>query len=554
MMRNAWKLDEAAKVYEKGWKGEEDKRTVKSPAPAGIGKSPLKRGQANITSIDNMLTIKPMPSAAKTYQDAQFKKSPIIERLRKILATRGARGILGLGRQFRIVDDDNSKDLDIKEFTKALKDYKVSLDEKEIKNLFEMFDKDKSGRLSYDEFLRSVRGEMNSFRQALVELAFKKLDKDGSGLIEVNDLKGVYNAKNHPAVRAGKMTEDQALGEFIETFEMHMNLGGGKHDQKITKEEFIEYYNNVSASIDDDKYFELMMVNAWKLYGEEQKKPAWAESYQKSRPLTASQSAPFGTSEEPTDYSTALRPKQQPAYEEVKAAGHPSWAKSPAKPSPAKLSPAKPTATGNYDEKQLVEMFRQALVSRGTRGLLSLQRAFKIIDDDNSKELNLNEFKKVIKEYRLKFSDADAEKLFNIFDRDHSGNINYDEFLRAVVGEMNPFRRQIVQKAFKILDKTGDGMVSQEDIKGTYSASKHPDVIAKKKSEEDVLTEFLDTFETHYSLNHPESRDAKITLDEFMEYYNNVSASIDDDKYFELMMTNAWNFNKVSYGKGWAAK
>jgi len=33
----------------------------------------------------------------------------------------------------------------------------------------------------------------------------------------------------------------------------------------VTKEEFEEYYNNVSCSIDDDMYFMLMMNNAWKL-------------------------------------------------------------------------------------------------------------------------------------------------------------------------------------------------------------------------------------------------------------------------------------------------
>lgn len=45
-------------------------------------------------------------------------------------------------------------------------------------------------------------------------------------------------------------------------------------------------------------------------------------------------------------------------------------------------------------------------------------------------------------------------------------------------------------------------------------------------------------------------RDKKVTWDEFLEYYNNISSSIDNDTYFELMMTNAWNLNNVSYGKG----
>ena len=63
------------------------------------------------------------------------------------------------------------------------------------------------------------------------------------------------------------------------------------------------------------------------------------------------------------------------------------------------------------------------------------------------------------------------------------------------------------------------------------------------RSEDDVLYEFLDTFESHYSLRHAESSDRSITLDEWLEYYNNVSCSIDNDDYFELMMANAYGMS-----------
>jgi len=52
-----------------------------------------------------------------------------------------------------------------------------------------------------------------------VKAAFKKIDKDGSGILELNDIKGVYNASKHPDVKSGKKTEDEVLGEFLETFE-----------------------------------------------------------------------------------------------------------------------------------------------------------------------------------------------------------------------------------------------------------------------------------------------------------------------------------------------
>lgn len=48
--------------------------------------------------------------------------------------------------------------------------------------------------------------------------------------------------------------------------------------------------------------------------------------------------------------------------------------------------------------------------------------------------------------------------------------------------------------------------------------------------------------------------DHVVTKEEFEEYYNNISASVDNDQYFELMMNNAWKINdgNKTYGKAWA--
>jgi hypothetical protein len=83
----------------------------------------------------------------------------------------------------------------------------------------------------------------------------------------------------------------------------------------------------------------------------------------------------------------------------------------------------------------------------------------------------------------------------------------------------------------------------------------HPEVRAGKKTEDEVLTEFLDTFQLHHALKNPQGeRDTQITIKEFTEYYNNVSASIDNDQYFELMMINAWNLNNQNYQRGWGGE
>ena len=128
--------------------------------------------------------------------------------------------------------------------------------------------------------------------------------------------------------------------------------------------------------------------------------------------------------------------------------------------------------------------------------------------------------------------------------QDGNGSIGYEEFLNGLRGHMNERRRGMVMQAFERLDKDGSGVIEPDDIVDAYDASKHPDVISGKKTANDVYREFLDTFDVGGV------HDGKVTRDEFVNYYDNVSACIDDDDYFELMIRNAWH---ISGGEGWCA-
>jgi hypothetical protein len=92
------------------------------------------------------------------------------------------------------------------------------------------------------------------------------MDKDGNGHLDIHDIEGVYNGKFHPDVVAGKKTERQVLQEFLSTFEQHHNnRNQNAADSTVTREEFQEYYENISCSIDGDSYFQEMMTRAWDL-------------------------------------------------------------------------------------------------------------------------------------------------------------------------------------------------------------------------------------------------------------------------------------------------
>ncbi|XP_048762981.1 calcyphosin-like protein [Ostrea edulis] len=184
-----------------------------------------------------------------------------IQKLRYACLMRGANGIKGLGRSFRIMDDDGSKTLDFREFRDGLYDFGLrELDDQTIAEIFQELDKDGSGKLSYDEFLVAIRGPINKTRQEYVVKAFKKLDATRDGQITVEDIRRLYDASQHPKFQSGEWTEDQCFRRFLDSFDTP-----GNPDGVVTKDEFMNYYSGVSASIDDDGYFCTMMKRAWRM-------------------------------------------------------------------------------------------------------------------------------------------------------------------------------------------------------------------------------------------------------------------------------------------------
>ena len=181
---------------------------------------------------------------------------------------------------------------------------------------------------------------------------------------------------------------------------------------------------------------------------------------------------------------------------------------------------------------------------------MSIRREFMIADSENNKRININAFKKFCHDYRIDLADNEINLLFAELDLNKDGTIDYQEFLKGVIGEMNERRKRIIQQAFKAIDKNGIGLVELDDIRENYNAKMHPDVLSGKKTEEEVLAEFLDTFEYQFSLLSDEKEnESKISMEEFLDYYNNISLGIKDDDFFEEMIKNVYNLESRKSNK-----
>ena len=92
--------------------------------------------------------------------------------------------------------------------------------------------------------------------------AFSLMDVDQSGSINAVDIARLYDIKAHPDLISGQKTENEIYREFLDSFDV-----GGQIDGKVTEHEWIEYYTNLSATIDDDDGPSLMvMIYRWWRY------------------------------------------------------------------------------------------------------------------------------------------------------------------------------------------------------------------------------------------------------------------------------------------------
>eukprot|EP01062_Namystynia_karyoxenos_P074518 TRINITY_DN71446_c0_g1_i1.p1 TRINITY_DN71446_c0_g1~~TRINITY_DN71446_c0_g1_i1.p1 ORF type:complete len:458 (+),score=147.89 TRINITY_DN71446_c0_g1_i1:103-1476(+) len=190
----------------------------------------------------------------------------------------------------------------------------------------------------------------------------------------------------------------------------------------------------------------------------------------------------------------------------------------------------------------LAKVKRLILRKGGDNGIRALSRAFRVMDDDGDQTLSPDELRNGLAEYGIQLSDAEIARLVTMFDRDRDGRIGITEFLTALRGGISAKRRAYVQRAFQIFDQNGDGRLTLDEIRARFRAAGHPLVVQGERSEEEVLNDFVASFD---DATNP---DGIISKQEFEQYYAGVSAGIDSDEYFIALLKQTWDLGD-SFGK-----
>ena len=474
-----------------------------------------------------------------------------IDKLRNEITKQGDIGVINLLKYFRNVDLAGSNGVDLEEFISVIQKIKKeskkddkeinanNLSDKEIQNIFKMYDIEDKGIMEYRKFLNDLFKIklMSESRKAHLRNIYDHLDFEHKQALDINELISLYK-------KPEQNSENIILPDLLETFIIFHNIIRGTRNPLVSLDDFLEYYSFINFLIPEskgDKLFIDFTAEGWRLYDKSfderknmiiNKTAGLGLGKQKNREamnkIVGSNKAPFGTDREKINYN---------------------------------LNEEEATIKYNVNKiEDIIGHLRYILFQRGPRGIMALKRTFMLLDENSDKKISFAEFEKMFKRYRFNLSQIEINNLFNYFDQDKSGFIDYSEFLKGITGELNNFRKNILRQVFQKLDKDETGFIKVKTLRESYDPKGHPLVRQGKLSEDEILGEFIDILEYHFNLlnekneENEDINEIKIDFEEFCEFYKTISVSIEEDKYFEIMVLSEWDIKKDGkplYQKDW---
>ena len=214
------------------------------------------------------------------------------------------------------------------------------------------------------------------------------------------------------------------------------------------------------------------------------------------------------------------------------------------------------TFNSKIKENESLVKFRKLLVSLGTKSIFRFQKMLSIYDRDNSGFISFDNFYTIFQSNYIDIPLVDIKSIFGLFDNNNNEKqinsaseykIKYDLLLKSIIGNISIKRRALIQKVFDSFSRDKNGKILISDMKNRFNPSRHPDVLKGSKTENKILGEFLDFLEIfrEYYNNLHGGYTFNIGFQEFLEFYSEISLSIEDDKDFENLLINCWDLELI---------
>ena len=468
----------------------------------------------------------------------------VYAKLRERFIYFGRKTLFNFLKHFKFYDN-KTKTISKYNFSKILKNFNIKLSIDDIDLIFKTFSEDKVyNTMNYHLFLNDlILGYVSKLRNDIINSTYESLLKRAENFqreIDIPFLKEEYNAMNNYFIKE----ENENRNDFedcLETF--HYSFKGVK-DEKIDKKEFCEFYYFISFLVTDEENFIDLISNEWRIHTHYNdlkniNKKINNNIKLNNRDETKVKSINNRNKDEDNKTNTVkdYRHKKKKCLQEKEKLSQKN-----------KKQIQTEELHNKQFEKEVLSLLTDKLFKRGLRGILYLYSQFLSLCPDLNK-ISFSDFILVLKIQHLNIDINSSKKIFNMFSiiQDEKSYLDFYSFMRTYKKELNEYKLNIVEEVFSKIDIKGENKINLNELKMKYDASRHPDVLNGKFSEDQKIMEFLDCFELCYNIlkldSEMKSEENKdyVDFEMFANFYEYVSFIYPKDKDFEYVIKSTWN-------------
>ena len=488
-------------------------------------------------------------------------------------------------------EDKSTKTTSLETLISTLELLQININTDDVINFFACLDYEQTGKVLTEEILRIILGEISENRKIAIITKFSEMDKDKTGYLPIKFLKNVFNAKFHPDCFLKQKPENEVFDEFMFTFEVFCFLKNISPEKNISYRDFVEYYTPISSSIQDDNYFNDILLGSWNIDEEKHNKKITNEinmnnpnanqlnneirnnniinQNNQNNNIQIEQRNNFQISQNQNPNANQIfknsyyTPPFSPDKKFGKIRYNPITNEFTTSPKYQQrninLNPNIDTINNNAfyniknnnnnvniintQELPSIKKLRNLLANRGMKSIFIIQRMLYIYDKNQSEEIPFEKLCDIFEIYNINIAREEIFEFFEFLDKEHKGIIKYNDLIMILINNVNENRIILIQNLFDKIRK-GKEYILLNDIKKYFNPNKYPDVLEQKKTSDEIAFDFIDSLEIfkEYNINLKNESiiNGIMTYNDFENYFKEISLSIIDDKIFDYIINFCW--------------
>lgn len=468
--------------------------------------------------------------------------SYIFEKIREKIFNYSRKTFFNFLKHFKYYDN-NSSDITKYNFSKVLKDFNINLPVDDIETLFAYYGNVRDNKsINYKNFINDLISEFtDKKREKAIKYIYGTILERGAKFnrdIDLSFLKDVYNPKKNYF----KKEEGENRLEFEDCLELFHYVFKGNKTEIFDRNNFLEFYKCMSFLVYSDNDFMKLISNEWRV------------------PYDYVQNEISGKNQDDNDdiynnnnYDLPNNKRNDMEIRDNNFNKNDVDDENNVKNYPKKPKLIERLINNDFDNKEnanneeniqrALSLLNNILKKRGLRGLLYLHLEFINSCPDLSK-ITYEDFINILEIQHINLPELDYQNIFNQFTSKHNNKyLDFSSFIRNFKKELNENKLSNVEQAFTNIDVNENEKVPLNVIKKKFRGDRHPDVLSGRKTEEEIILEFLDCFNINYEILSLDSKQNSNNVDFeiFANFYEYVSFIYPDDKEFANVVRASWN-------------